>query len=139
MTPGFDYANRRRNTRAAIQPRNMAAVPWARDKQLSLVVSFVGDTPWPFLPTIYCDSGGVYGWDFVKTLPCPTIIAVKPGIDAVRAIRAIFERSNLMIGYPVIADVENEEVACVVDGNPFGLWQVKRGTELWKLYFERDT
>lgn len=121
----------------ARQPRNLtAAVERAKRQKVVLCASFVGDTPWPEVPTVYCDSGVQYDWEFVTALPLHVIVAVRQGVDANHAIRAIFDRSNIRRGYPVLVDVDRQEVACIVDGDPYGLWQMKNGTDLWRLYFD---
>jgi hypothetical protein len=133
------YADRRRTaaTPAMREPRNTRAAQWAREQELPLVVSFVGDTPWSN-PTVYCDSGVRYAWDFMAGLHA--VLVVKPGVDARHAMREILMRSDLIrVGYPVLVDVESQEVACIVDGNPVGLWQVRHGSELWQHYLKPAT
>lgn len=125
--------NRRKPARGPLQPRNIAAADRAREHGDSLVVSFVGDTPWR-LPTVYCDSGKTYLWECVRGLQ--VIVAVRPGVavlDALRELLALVDSATR--GYPVLVDVDAREVACVVEGSPVGLWQVKRGTDLWRQYF----
>lgn len=143
MTPSrpISYADRRRAAaRPTVRPpRNAPAAQRAREQALSLVVSFVGDTPYP-LPTVYCDSATRYDWSLVDGLPAHVIVVVKPGIDARHALAEIVRRSNtIRVGYPVLVDIEAKEVACVIHGSPIDLWQVRSGTELWQQYFEPST
>lgn len=128
------YANgRRRAARENLVPRNVAAAERARARGDALVVSYVGDTPWA-LPTVYCDSGKRYAWECVRGLQ--VIVAVRPGVAVLDALREILDLADtIKRGYPVLVDLAAEEVACVVHGRPVGLWQVRRGTELWRDYF----
>lgn len=127
------YADRSRTpTRGPIQPRNMRAADTARERNVPLVVSFVGDTDWPN-PTVYVDGGKRYDWSFVKGLD--TIIVVRPGIDSLDAVRQILAHTDTLKGLPVVIDVEHQEVACVIEGPPVQLWQVRRGSVLWQQYF----
>ena len=128
------YANRSRAApaRTAPQPRNMRAVDHARERDVPLVISFVGDTEWPN-PTVYVDGGKRYDWSFVRGLD--TIIAVRPGIDSLEAVRQILAHTDTFKGLPVVIDVEHQEVACVIEGPPVQLWQVRRGSVLWQQYF----
>lgn len=137
------YADRRRaaKARALYPPRNARAADVARERGVALVASFVGDTPWQ-APTVYCDSGKSYDWESARGLH--VIIAVKPGIDARNAMREILQRADtIKTGYPMLVDVERQEVACIVDGvsaqQPIQLWHVQRGTELWQQFFEPST
>ena len=115
-------------------PRNMAAVQRARERDEALVVSFVGDVPWPN-ETVYCDSGRRYDWDFMRGLH--VVLAVRPAVDASDAMRAVLERTDTIWGtYPVLVDMDAQEVACIVHGQPVALWQVRRGTSLWQQYFQ---
>ena len=133
----MNYADRSRAARAPVllPPRNIRAAEVARENQLPLVISFIGDTPWTN-PTVYCDPGKRYDWSFVSSLNEHTIIAVKTGAVLLDALRSILLRTDtLEIGYPVLLDVDLQEVACVVPGPPMSLWQVRRGATLWQHYF----
>lgn len=133
------YANRAaaRRTPQLHPPRNVAAAQRAREQDVALIVSFVGDTAWSN-PTVYCDSATRYDWSFFAGLHA--VIVVKGGIDARHAMHEILERSDTIgVGYPVLLDVEAREAAMVVHGKPVNLWQVRRGTELWQQYFEPQT
>lgn len=112
----------------------MAAAARARERDEPLVVSFVGDVPWAN-ETVYCDSGRRYAWDFMRGLH--VIVAVCPGVDVLDALRSILERTDIIGGdsYPLLVDVAAREVACIVDGRPVGLWQIKRETDSWRQYF----
>ena len=116
----------------------MAAVARARERDEPLVVSFVGDVPWQN-ETVYCDSGRRYAWDFIRGLH--VVVVVRPGVDALDALRSILERTDVVSGssYPVLVDVDAKEVAFIVDGRPVALWQIKRGTSLWQHYFPART
>lgn len=111
----------------------MAAAERSRECGEVLVVSFIGDTPWP-CSTVYCDSGRRYDWDFVRGLS--VVVAVRPGVVVADALHQILEATDTIKGsYPVLVDVDAQEVACVVHGRPVGLWQIKRGSALWQQYF----
>ena len=133
----MNYADRhRKDVRKPLLPRNMTAVDRACAEGCPLVVSFVGDVPWSN-PTVYCDSGHRYGWDFMRGLHC--IVAVRPEVDAKDALQAILERGYTpQYGYPVLVDLKRQEVACIVEASPapkVQLWQTRRGSELWQQYF----
>lgn len=131
------YADRRRAPLALPLPRNARAAQTARDQRTPLLVSFIGDTPWQ-APTVYCDSGVRYDWDFIKGLH--VVVAVREGVDSSDALRAIFDHSDVIrIGYPVLIDVDTQEVACIVENNPLRLWQMIRGSDLWQQYFAPST
>lgn len=111
----------------------MAAAERSRECGEVLVVSFIGDTPWA-CSTVYCDSGRRYDWDFVRGLS--VVVAVRPGVVVADALHQILEATDTIKGgYPVLVDVDAQEVACVVHGRPVGLWQIKRGSALWQQYF----
>lgn len=127
------YADRSRTaTQRAPLPRNLRAAETARERGVPLVISFVGDTEWPN-PTVYVDGGKRYDWSFMRGLD--TIIAVRPGIDSLDAVRQILAHTDTLKGLPVVIDVEHQEVACVIEGPPVQLWQVRRGSVLWQQYF----
>lgn len=130
----MNYADMRRSPAARPNlPRNMAAADRARERGDALVVSFVGDTPWA-LPTVYCDSGKRYAWEFARGLHA--VVAVRPGVVVLDALRQILDTTDTIgQGYPVLVDLDAQEVACVVHGRPVGLWQIKRGSALWLQYF----
>lgn len=132
------YADRRRSARAAkiAPPRNARAAQLAHDRGTALAVSFIGDAPLPW-PTMYADSGVHYDWNCIAGLH--VIIIVKPGIDALHAMREVLERSDCIgMGYPALIDWQNQELAFIVHGvdKPVQLWPVRRGTELWQRYVE---
>lgn len=133
------YADRsRQRPRSKLEaPRNMRAAQQANQQGVPLVVSFVGDSPWQS-PVIYCDGGVRYDWSWIPEMVKHTVIVTRPAIDIRHAAAAILGLTDtLLIGYPILVDVESKEVACVIESmHGFLLWQVRRGTELWQQYFE---
>lgn len=136
------YADRSRAAQhRPLQPRNLRAADTAREHGVPLVVSFIGDTEWSN-PTVYCDSGKRYDWSFLEGPHTPwgsfaglhTVIVVKPGVETLDALPQILARMA-GIDYPVLVDVEHQKVACVIEGPPVQLWQVRRGSVLWQQYF----
>jgi hypothetical protein len=130
------YATRRRTPAPSLaQPRNMRAVDIARERGEALVVSFIGDTPYPN-PTVYCDSGVRYDWAFAEGLS--VLVVARPGINTVDALDALVRYVTHIGGhdYPVLIDLKNEEAANVVDGWPLQLWQVRKGAPTWQQYFK---
>jgi len=113
-------------------PRNLRNAVLNADE--SLIVSFVGQTKYANAH-IFADSGVRYDWGFIAD-KVHAIIMVKPGIDASDAIRGIFDNSDPMLAYPTLVDVQAQHVACVIDGHPIRLWQTKRGSELWRQFFD---
>lgn len=136
MTKAYADRSRQRFAPKLATPRNLKAADQARVDACPLVVSFVGDVPWSN-PTVYCDSGRRYSWDFMKGLHC--IVAVGPEVDFKDALQAILERGYTdQYGYPVLVDLKQQEVACIVEASPapkVQLWPVRRGSELWQQYF----
>lgn len=136
MTKAYADRSRQRFAPKLATPRNLKAADQARNDASPLVVSFAGDVPWSN-PTVYCDSGQRYDWDFMKGLHC--IVVVKPGVDTKDALPAILERGYTDdFGYPVLVDLQQQEVACIVHAQPapnVQLWQTRRGSELWQQYF----
>lgn len=134
----MNYADHHRQQRATKlrAPRNITAAQIARDQAAPLIVSFIGDVRWAN-PTVYCDSGSRYDWSFVQTLVEHTIVVVKAGVDTKDALAKILERSDtIRVGYPVLVDVDQQEVACVIDAFPkVKLWQARRDSPLWHHYF----
>jgi len=131
------YADRsRQRARPLPQPRNMRAVQLARDQDLPLLVSFVGDTDWAD-PTVYCDTGARYDWSFVDArLNC--WIFTRPGVDIAHTAAALLEQSHWgRHSYPLLIDVQTRALAYVVDKpGGLGLMPVRGGTDLWRQFFE---
>ena len=131
----MNYADRNRQVRAGVapQPRNVRAAQIAIERDEALFVSFVGDTEWSN-PTVYCDSGKRYDWGFLAGQE--VVVVVKAGTDPKDALSRILERSDtIRVGYPILLDIEMQELSCVVHGTPVDLWQTRRGSELWQQYF----
>lgn len=117
-------------------PRNAAPIVNARlagkAPARGVVVSYVGETPID-APHVYCDSGKRYDWGFLTGLQ--TFICARPGVNCVDAIQQLFARANVMRGYPVLIDIQNEHMAYIVAAAPLRLWQVARGSEAWAGVF----
>lgn len=118
-------------------PRNAWPIAKARAEGLRpagmVVVSLVGDTPWPET-TVYADPGKRYDWGFLTGLP--TAIVVRPGMDAMPTIRAVFEASlPFGAGYPWLVDVERQQLSSVVEVAPLKLWPTSRGGHYWRGWF----
>ena len=123
------YADsRRRPARGPSAPRNLAAAQRARERGERLVVSFVGDVP-AWGPTVYADAGVRYDWAFLRGLQ--TAVVVSPGLNVLPALAGILEACDVMKGYPVLIDIDAQEVACVVEGRPVGLWPMRRSSPWW--------
>ena len=118
---------------ARLLPRNIKAAQAARAGDEPLFVSFVGDIPWPS-PTVYCDSGSRYDWAFLAGLL--VFVVVRAGTDASGAPSAILANSDVAgKGYPMLVDLDQREVACIVHGRPIQLWQMKREHPVWQQLF----
>lgn len=139
MSAAAAYANRRRNVIEAglHQPRNIAAEKVARERSLPLMASFVGDIDYSN-PTVYCSSGERYDWRFTKGLH--VVVVVKAGVDLRDALHSILEQTDTIdTGYPVLLDVERQDIACVVEDRPVGLWPIRKGSNLWQQFFSPQT
>jgi hypothetical protein len=138
------YADRRRaapRVRTAPKPRNLAAVQRARDREVALIISFVGDAPWPN-PTVHCDPGVRYDWSFLDA-DDECVVLVRPGLDVRHALGEIYRYTRL--SEPIVIDTEAREAAWLVQAersplNPSGCWPVtfwpiRRDSETWCRYF----
>jgi len=126
-------------------PRNIKAAESARAQKIPLFISFIGDLQRYFClewvedrrwsnPMIYCDPGVRYDWSCVRGLCC--VLVARPGVDIRDAAVEILGNVDVFReGYPVLIDFDSEEVACIVEGDPFNLWRIKRGSHLWQQYF----
>lgn len=132
------YADRsRRQPTALPKPRNIGAVDRAREQDVPLVISFVGDSHLSN-PTVFCDAGKRYDWSFIDGFL--TIILFKPGMDLKDALPEILKRTDVIgRGYPVLLDVERKQAACVIEGTPVGFWQMRPDSELCQSYFAPPT
>lgn len=108
-------------------PRN-AKVLDGLEKGSSVVVSFVGDTDYKH-PHVYADPGRDYNWRFAEHVR--TVIVVRPGLDVLRALVAIFEAEARSGWYPTLVDIEAKTVGSIVDGQPIKLWPKREGCETW--------
>jgi len=112
-------------------PRNINSLQGLA-KGTSIIVSFVGSTGYAN-PHVFADSGKKYDWEFTKDLHCTLV--VKPGVDAEHAMRAICGLADWMAGYPILVDVESQQLAYIVTPKPLHLWPVKSGTNTWRQHF----
>lgn len=93
-----------------------------------VIVSFVGDTGFDG-PHVFPDPGVEYDWRFLFDLPA--IVAVKPGIDCLPALRGVFAEARL---YPTLVDVELQSAASVIDSR-LRLLPFPRNSPGWKELF----
>lgn len=118
-------------------PRNARQIAEARANGMRpagmVLVSLIGDVPWPET-TVYADPASRYDWRFLVGLPAA--IVVRPGIDAMATIRAVFEASLPHGGgYPWLVDAERRELSSVVEVSPLKLWPTRRGGSYWQGWF----
>lgn len=116
-------------------PRNAWRIVEARRQgkkpELPVFISYVGDIPSPN-PTVYCDSGVRYEWNWLSGLT--TYVAVKAGVNATDAFCAAWLHMRMVC--PTLIDYEREQLACIVLVNPLRLWQVRRDSHIWRDHFE---
>lgn len=115
-------------------PRNArsGAVDQAREKDISLVISLVGSTGFAN-PHVFIDPGQRYDWSFLGTGHLHCLVATRRGIDSMEAVRAAWSVCQPIKAYPTLIDIEQQEVSFITDG--YELWQVRKGTGLWRQYF----
>lgn len=94
-----------------------------------IVVSFVGETDLD-CTHIYAEAGQEYDWRLLRDLP--VLIATRPGIACLPAVREIFEHAR---PYPTLVDVELQQAASVIDNKPLRLWPMSRSGAAWKELF----
>jgi len=106
-------------------PRNAAPILEARLGGLkpagTVIVSFVGDTPWDG-PTVYCDSGQKYDWAWAEKLEF--CVVVNPETDATDALENLFKHQS-SASYLCLIDIQLQQVSYLLSLQPQKLWHRK--------------
>lgn len=96
-----------------------------------VIVTYVGDTEWDGVH-VHCESGQRYDWAWSEELPL--VIAMRPGVDAMDAIRGCFWPCNAH-QFLTLIDVDRKLVSYVVGLLPKPkLWPEPDVTRYWPTY-----
>lgn len=98
-----------------------------------VIASFVDRTRFSNLH-VYPRPGVAYDWRWTRGTEMR--IFTRPGIDCMFSMVRIFREADLMQGYPMLVDIENQVIAYIVGDSPITFWRLKSGGPTWKAIFE---